>query len=77
MDYNSQSPYNIRSTERSSIPTIEKLAETIDNDAEEGNHKTWCEIWDTHQATIGTLSLRSGYPTGRVLAEILDIINRL
>jgi|APCry1669188970_1035186.scaffolds.fasta_scaffold500911_1 hypothetical protein len=72
MDYNSQSPYNIRSTERSSIPTIEKLAETIDNGAE---GKTWCEIWETHQATIGTLSLRSGYPTGRVLAEIMDIIN--
>lgn len=70
-------PYNIRATERNSIPTVENLAEQIERDLSNGTCKNWSQVWDTYGTTIATLSVRSnGYPTGRVLADIIDIIER-
>jgi hypothetical protein len=70
-------PYNIRATERNSIPTVENLAEQIERDLSNGTCKNWSQVWDTYGTTIATLSIRSsGYPTGRVLADIIDILER-
>ena len=72
---NDYSPYNIRATERNSIPTVEALAEQIERDLNSLHCQNWSQVWELYGTTIATLSLRSnGYPTGRVLAEIIDLI---
>ena len=68
------SPYQIRATERNCIPSIETLADQIDRDLTSGECQNWAQVWERYHSTIGTLSLRSEYPTGKVFAEIIDII---
>jgi hypothetical protein len=69
------SPYNIRATERHAIPTLENLAEKILRDLNDGTCSNWSQVWEHYHTSIATLSLRSeGYPTGKVLADIIDLI---